>query len=145
MIYKTVQNQWQQLKSNFIQNQLHADRAGPGHWNDPDMLQIGNGLLTPEEEKTHFALWAFAKAPLIIGCDLETVSEDSLAVLMNKELIAINQDRRGEQVRCVSGCDFSSQTSVFQQLVLEDPNVLKMAVMVVNWHDTEEAEFNYNF
>jgi len=46
----------------------------PGHWNDPDMLQIGNGLLTTAEEQTHFALWAFAKAPLIIGCDLSTIT-----------------------------------------------------------------------
>ncbi len=51
--------------------------AGPGHWNDPDMLQIGNGVLTPDEEETHFALWAFAKAPLIIGCDITNLTSES--------------------------------------------------------------------
>ncbi len=54
--------------------------AGPGHWNDPDMLQIGNGVLTPDEEKTHFALWAFAKAPLIIGCDITNLTSESPAL-----------------------------------------------------------------
>lgn len=67
--------------------------AGPGGWNDPDMLEIGVGGLTLEEEKTHFALWAVSKAPLIIGADLVTISDDSLAILKNKELIAINQDK----------------------------------------------------
>ena len=54
------------------------------------MLEVGNGGLTHEEEKTHFALWALAKAPLIIGCDLTTVSADSLAILTNVDLIAVN-------------------------------------------------------
>ena len=48
---------------------MHFERSGPGGWNDPDMLEVGNGGLTHEEEKTHFAMWALAKAPLIIGCD----------------------------------------------------------------------------
>lgn len=74
---------------------MSASAAGPGHWNDPDMLQVGNDVLTATEEMSHFALWAFAKAPLIIGCDLTSISEDSLAVLKNEALIAVNQDSRG--------------------------------------------------
>ena len=66
------------------------DSAGPGGWNDPDMLEIGNGGLTLEEEKTHFALWAISKAPLIIGADLSKISNESLAVLMNEDLIKVN-------------------------------------------------------
>ena len=66
------------------------EQAGPGGWNDPDMLEVGNGGMTLEEEKTHFALWAISKAPLIIGCDLNTVSKDSLQILMNEEIIAVN-------------------------------------------------------
>ena len=58
------------VEYNFKESQKHFERSGPGAWNDPDMLEIGNGGLTHEEEKTHFALWAMAKAPLIIGCDL---------------------------------------------------------------------------
>ena len=60
------------------------------------MLQVGNGVLTTTEELSHFALWAFAKAPLIIGCDLTTISDDSLAVLKNEALISINQDSKGQ-------------------------------------------------
>ena len=54
------------------------------------MLEIGNGGLTHEEEKSHFAMWALAKAPLIIGCDITTASADSLEILKNEELIAVN-------------------------------------------------------
>ena len=60
---------------------MAAESASPGHWNDPDTLQIGNKVLTFDEEETHFALWAFAKAPLIIGADLTTISAQSLAIL----------------------------------------------------------------
>lgn len=63
-------NQWQAMKGNFLRNLAAADYAGPGHWNDPDMLEIGLGHLNDLEERTHMALWAFSKAPLIIGADL---------------------------------------------------------------------------
>ena len=65
--------------------------TGPGHVNDPDMMVVGKGL-TEEEDKTHFALWCMFSAPLMIGCDLTTISDSTLALLKNKELIAINQD-----------------------------------------------------
>ena len=81
---------WASIEYNFKQSQLHFERSGPGGWNDPDMLEVGNGGMTLDEEKTHFALWALAKAPLIIGCDLTTVSAESLAILKNKNLIAVN-------------------------------------------------------
>lgn len=66
-------NAWQSMKSNFLKNLKSAKMAGPGHWNDPDMLQIGNNLFSYAEEQTHFALWAFSKAPLIIGADLRNM------------------------------------------------------------------------
>ena len=65
--------------------------CAPGHVNDLDMMQIGNGL-SPEEERTHFAMWCMMSTPLMIGCDLTTISEETLAVLKNEELIALNQD-----------------------------------------------------
>ena len=80
------------------------DSAGPGGWNDPDMLEVGNGGMTLEEEKSHFALWAISKAPLIIGADLSKISSESLAVLTNEDLIAVNQDPYSEQARCSVGC-----------------------------------------
>jgi alpha-galactosidase len=81
---------WPSVKYNFEMNQLHPESAGPGGWNDPDMLEVGNGGLTHAEEKSHFALWCFAKAPLILGCDLNTITPESLAIISNKNLIAIN-------------------------------------------------------
>ena len=71
---------------------ISTSRTGPCAWNDPDMLEIGNGGLTHEEKKTHFALWAIAKAPLIIGCDLSIAPQSSHDILMNTDLIAVNHD-----------------------------------------------------
>ncbi|WIA22757.1 hypothetical protein OEZ86_009714 [Tetradesmus obliquus] len=69
--------------------------AGPGGWNDPDMLEVGVGGLTPAQQRSHFALWALAKAPLLIGADLSDISATSLKILLSKEVIAINQDSLG--------------------------------------------------
>ncbi len=71
--------------------------AGPGHWNDPDILEVGNGGMTPDEERTHFSLWAILAAPLIAGNDLTRMSAETKSILMNKEVIAIDQDPLGKQ------------------------------------------------
>lgn len=88
-------NSWVSVEFNFISNSINAEVAGPGGWNDPDILEVGNGGMTHEEEKTHFALWAITKAPLIIGCDLSTISKETLDILTNDEIIAMNQDHLG--------------------------------------------------
>ena len=71
--------------------------AGPGHWNDPDMLEVGNGGLTDSEARAHFSLWAMMAAPLIAGNDVTTMSEATRAILLNPEVIAIDQDVLGVQ------------------------------------------------
>ena len=71
--------------------------AGPGHWNDPDMLQVGNGVLTMEENRSHFTMWCMLAAPLLAGNDLRNMDAKTLEILINKEVIAINQDRLGKQ------------------------------------------------
>jgi alpha-galactosidase len=71
--------------------------AGPGHWNDPDMLEIGNGGLSYNEEKTHMSLWAILAAPLIAGNDLSHMSQQTLSILTNREVIAVDQDPLGQQ------------------------------------------------
>ena len=76
--------------------------AGPGHWNDPDMLEVGNGELTPEENKTHFSLWAFMAAPLIAGNDVTHMPKAVAEILMNKEIVALDQDKLGQQGHRVS-------------------------------------------
>ncbi len=87
------------------QNVLRA-YAGPGHWNDPDMLEVGNGL-TPAENRTHFSLWAIMAAPLIAGNDIRSMSPETAAVLTNRELISIDQDALG-----VQGFRYSSTDSL---------------------------------
>jgi len=71
--------------------------AGPGHWNDPDMLEIGNGVLTTEEERSHFSLWCMLAAPLLAGNDLRAMSVETRAILTNKNIIALDQDPLGRQ------------------------------------------------
>ncbi|WP_348268270.1 glycoside hydrolase family 27 protein [Edaphobacter paludis] len=71
--------------------------AGPGHWNDPDMLEIGNGKMTADEYKTHMSLWVILAAPLLAGNDLSTMTEADKSLLMNKDAIAIDQDSLGKQ------------------------------------------------
>lgn len=71
--------------------------AGPGHWNDPDMLEVGNGGMTPEEERTHMSLWAILAAPLIAGNNLADMNATTLSILTNREVIAVDQDRLGKE------------------------------------------------
>jgi alpha-galactosidase len=75
--------------------------ARPGHWNDPDMLEVGNGGLTNTEYQSHFSLWALMAAPLIAGNDIANMDEATRAILLNKEVIAVNQDTLGAQGRRV--------------------------------------------
>ena len=71
--------------------------GGPGHWNDPDMLEVGNGKMTEDEYKTHMSLWVLLASPLLAGNDLSKMSESDKAILMNKDAIAIDQDPLGKQ------------------------------------------------
>jgi alpha-galactosidase len=75
--------------------------AGPGHWNDPDMLQVGNGGMTLSEYRAHFSLWAVLAAPLFAGNDVRHMSVETRAILMNQEVIAVDQDPLGMQGRKV--------------------------------------------
>jgi len=68
--------------------------AGPGHWNDPDMLEVGNGMST-NEDRAHFSLWCMLAAPLIAGNDVRKMSETTKDILTNKEVIAVDQDKAG--------------------------------------------------
>ena len=71
--------------------------AGPGHWNDADMLEVGNGGMTTGEYRVHFSMWAIFSAPLLAGNDLEHMSPDVREILLNKDIIAIDQDTLGIQ------------------------------------------------
>ena len=73
-----------------------------GHWNDPDMLEIGNGGMTADEYRTHMSLWSLLAAPLLAGNDLRSMSEETKSILINKEVIAIDQDTAGKPVKKIS-------------------------------------------
>jgi alpha-galactosidase len=74
-----------------------APYATPGHWNDPDMLEVGNGGMTTDEYKTHMSLWALLAAPLLAGNDLTTMSQETIDILTNPDVVAIDQDKAGKQ------------------------------------------------
>ena len=80
----------------FNQNGLEKF-AGPGHWNDPDMLEVGNGGMNEDEYRTHFSLWAMLAAPLIMGNDLTRMTPYTVEILTNREVIAVDQDQLGKQ------------------------------------------------
>jgi len=92
-----IRDAWDSMtRIGFGQNDL-APWARPGHWNDPDMLEIGNGAMSEIEYKTHMSLWAMLAAPLLAGNDLRSMSPAILTILTNREVIAIDQDREGKQ------------------------------------------------
>jgi alpha-galactosidase len=81
----------------FEKQLLLAPFAGPGHWNDPDMLEVGNGSLTADEQRTHMTLWAILAAPLLAGNDLRSMTPEVKSILLNREVIAVDQDPLGKQ------------------------------------------------
>ncbi|CAF1427835.1 unnamed protein product, partial [Rotaria sordida] len=97
-----IGDSWKSMLNNIDINNEFADNAGPGGWNDPDMLEVGNGGMTDSEYITHFSLWAISKAPLLIGCDVSKMSAATLSTLTNPEVIAVNQDPLGIQGKKVA-------------------------------------------
>jgi alpha-galactosidase len=80
----------------FAQDPL-TKYASPGHWNDPDMLEVGNGRLTPDENYTHMTLWCVLAAPLLIGCEMPKMDAFTTSLFSNDEVLAIDQDSLGKQ------------------------------------------------
>jgi len=74
-----------------------ATFSHPGAWNDPDMLEVGNGKMTATEYRTHFSMWALLNAPLLVGSDVRTMSATTASILLNRDVIAVDQDWGGEQ------------------------------------------------
>lgn len=101
-----IKNSYLSVMFNYSLNVDLAPYAAPGHFNDPDMLEVGNGKLSAAENRTHMAWWAIMAAPLIAGNDLRTMDADTKAVLLNPEVIAVDQDPAGLQgVRVVTKGD----------------------------------------
>lgn len=92
-----IQANWASV-TNLLDQQVGLEKySGPGGWNDPDMLEVGNGSMTKGEYRAHFSLWCLLAAPLIAGNDLRSMNSDVIGILTNKEVIAVNQDSLGIQ------------------------------------------------
>ena len=92
-----INDNWKSMTRIIDINNKWYNYSGPGGWNDPDMLEVGNGGMSNEEYKSHFGLWAITKAPLLIGCDIINMKKEIKDILTNSEVISINQDILGEQ------------------------------------------------
>src|SRR5258705_62739 len=97
-----IRDTWDSMTTiGFAQDAL-APFAKPGHWNDPDMLEVGNGGMTDDEYRTHMSLWSILAAPLLAGNDLRNMSPAIHDILTNREVIAVSQDKEGKQGRRIS-------------------------------------------
>ncbi|MDR5728221.1 MAG: glycoside hydrolase family 27 protein [Terriglobia bacterium] len=125
-----------------------ARYAGPGHWNDPDILEVGNGTMTPDESRTNFSLWAILAAPLLAGNDLANMTPETKSILLNKEVIAVDQDPLGKQgdrayetgplevwSKPLSGGDLA--IGLFNEIRMPTEMTLKLAD--VGWHGPAAA------
>ena len=139
-----IRDTWDSMTGiGFRQNEL-AQYAKPGHWNDPDMLEIGNGGMTDAEYRTHMSLWAMLAAPLLAGNDLRAMPPATLEILTNKEVIAVDQDALGVQGRQV--LKFGDQ-EVWTRPLAEGATAVAIfnrgkdeAKVVVNWADLKLAK-----
>jgi alpha-galactosidase len=124
-----IRDSWSSVIANITKQIPTASSAGPGHWNDPDMLEIGNGHMTDDEYRTHMSLWALTAAPLLAGNDIRTMTAATKEILMNREVIAVDQDSLGRQASPVKTGDLEMWVKP-----LADGSV---AVGVVNMGETE--------
>ncbi|TKY88828.1 hypothetical protein EX895_002069 [Sporisorium graminicola] len=108
-------------------------RSGPGHFADGDLLEVGNAGMSIDEQATHFAFWAMVKSPLVISTDLSSISSEAKAILLNKGLIAVNQDELGEPVKLVE-----RRTGDFDLHAGKLGNG-DMAVLAFDWTDTQRT------
>jgi alpha-galactosidase len=105
-----IRDTWDSMSKKGFGQDKWEPFAAPGHWNDPDMLVVGRvgwgsphpTGLTPDEQYTHITLWCLLSSPLLLGCDLDKLDDFTLNLLTNDEVLAVNQDGRGNQARCVA-------------------------------------------
>jgi alpha-galactosidase len=103
-----IADRWDSVMDILDRQEVLAPFAGPDHWNDPDMLEVGNGGMTDTEYRSHFSLWAILAAPLMAGNDVRSMSDATRAILTAPEVIAVDQDplgRQGRRVRQENGVE----------------------------------------
>jgi alpha-galactosidase len=100
-----ISDNWRSLDRIGFRQMDIASYTNVGHWNDPDMLEIGNGGMTADEYRTHMSLWSLLAAPLLAGNDLRAMSDETKSILMNSEVIAVDQDADGKPARRISDAE----------------------------------------
>ncbi|CAN0913161.1 Alpha-galactosidase 3 [Linum grandiflorum] len=128
-----ITDTWTSMTTIADINDKWAAYAGPGGWNDPDMLEVGNGGMDYHEYRSHFSIWALMKAPLLIGCDVRNMTAETKEILSNAEVIAVNQDPLGVQGRKVH----TNGTDGCQQVWAGPLSDHSMAVVL--WNRCSEA------
>lgn len=123
-----IRDEWSSMAGIAKKQFAIASYVRPGHWNDPDMLEIGNGGMTTTEYQTHMSLWCLLRAPLLAGNDLHAMSDDTKAILTNREVLAISQDRAAKAPKVISQ---AAEISVVAR-PLADGSV---AFAFLNWGD----------
>jgi alpha-galactosidase len=127
--------------------------AGPGHWNDPDILEVGNGGMTLDEQRTHFSLWAMAAAPLIAGNDVAHMSPETRSILLNKAVIAIDQDplgRAGDRVSAVGPLEVWKRPLAHGDMAValfnrsDGPQFMTVDLAQLGWHGAAHAQDLWN-
>ncbi|MFJ9412285.1 NPCBM/NEW2 domain-containing protein [Streptomyces sp. NPDC101393] len=113
-----ISDSWSSMLGILKQNLPLAPHAGPGHWNDPDMLEVGNGGMTDTEYRSHFSLWSMMSAPLLIGSDLRKATPQTFEILDNKDVIALDQDAAGKQATVLESA--SGRWTVVKELANGD-------------------------
>ncbi len=125
-----IQDSWESILEIGFKRQVDLERfAGPGRWNDPDMLVVGmsgkgnvakEGGCTDAEYRSHFALWCLLAAPLMMGCDVRNMNDAARAILLNRRLLAVNQDALGRQGVRVGTAAWAGETAEVWAKPLED-------------------------
>lgn len=143
-----VSDNYASVTANGFREAGLARYAGPGHWNDPDILEVGNGKMSVDDSRTNFSLWAILAAPLIAGNDLANMTPETKSILLNKEVIAVDQDSLGKQgdrayedgplqvwTRPLSGGDLA--VALFNGT--GDPTKMTLRLEDVGWHGPAAA------
>ena len=139
-----IQANWKSMSGIGFRQDALAKYAGPGHWNDPDMLEIGNQGLSPDECYTHMTLWCMLSAPLLIGCDMSQMDPLTVSMFSNDEVLAVDQDALGQQGHRLK----AEGTSEVWVKPLEDGSLAvalfnrgeKPAEVSVSWEELSQAE-----
>jgi alpha-galactosidase len=132
-----IKANWKRIMEILDLQEGLEELAGPGAFNNPDMLEVGNGKLTTAENRAHFSLWCILNAPLILGNDLRDIPDDILEIITNREVIALNQD-----ALCKQGKIAYSRNGV--QIWIKPLLNGDTGILILNRND-ESVDFTFNF